>query len=113
MSGSPQVLRVEITVDSREGADRLAASMVERRLAACAQVGGPITSHYRWEGENQRDEEWMIVAKTAADRLDDLVGHVVAEHPYDVPEVVAVPVAGGNPAYLEWVCDETRRDTGE
>ncbi|GAB3742084.1 divalent-cation tolerance protein CutA [Nocardiopsis nanhaiensis] len=103
-----ETVRVETTVDSREGAEEVAASVIGSRLAACAQVSGPITSFYRWEGETQSDEEWMVVIKTAADRLDDLVSHVVEVHPYDVPEVVAVPVAGGNPGYLDWVRDETR-----
>ncbi|USY20490.1 divalent-cation tolerance protein CutA [Nocardiopsis exhalans] len=102
------VVRVETTVDSREGAESVAGSVVEHRLAACAQVGGPIRSFYRWEGETQADEEWTVVIKTAADRLDDLVAHLVRTHPYDVPEIVAVPVTGGNPAYLAWVRDETR-----
>lgn len=102
------VVRVETTVDSREGAEGVAGSVVEHRLAACAQVGGPIRSFYRWEGATQADEEWTVVIKTAADRLDDLVAHLNQTHPYDVPEIVAVPVTGGNPAYLAWVRDETR-----
>nr|WP_026119372.1 divalent-cation tolerance protein CutA [Nocardiopsis ganjiahuensis] len=101
-------VRVETTVDSREGAEEVARSVVGHRLAACAQVGGPITSFYRWEGSVQSDEEWTVVLKTAADRVDDLVAHLVETHPYDVPEIVAVPVTGGNPAYLTWVRDETR-----
>jgi periplasmic divalent cation tolerance protein len=111
MPQSGDTVRVETTVDSREGAERLARSVVEHRLAACAQVGGPITSFYRWEGRVQADEEWTVVVKTAADRLDELTAHIGEVHPYDVPEVVAVPVTGGNPAYLEWVRDETRGGT--
>ncbi|MDT0326805.1 divalent-cation tolerance protein CutA [Nocardiopsis lambiniae] len=107
-TSTPGIVRVEVTVDTRDGADRLAESVVGHRLAACAQVGGPITSHYRWEGEVRRDEEWTVVLKTAEDRLDDLTARIVREHPYDVPEVVAVPVVGGNPSYLAWVRDETR-----
>jgi periplasmic divalent cation tolerance protein len=102
-----ETVRVETTVDTRDGAERLARSVVDHRLAACAQVGGPVTSFYRWEGEVRSDEEWTVVAKTSADRLDDLTAHIVGAHPYDVPEVVAVPVAGGNPSYLAWVRDET------
>ncbi|MCK9871627.1 divalent-cation tolerance protein CutA [Nocardiopsis dassonvillei] len=111
MPQSGDTVRVETTVDSRDGAERLARSVVEHRLAACAQVSGPITSFYRWEGRIQADEEWTVVVKTAADRLDELTAHLGEVHPYDVPEVVAVPVTGGNPAYLEWVRDETRRGT--
>ncbi|MFV2198179.1 divalent-cation tolerance protein CutA [Nocardiopsis sp. LOL_012] len=108
MPGTGDTVRVETTVDSREGAQRLARSVIEHGLAACAQVGGPITSFYRWEGAVQADEEWTVVAKTAADRLADLTAHLLEAHPYDVPEIVAVPVVGGNPAYLDWVRDETR-----
>ncbi|MEV2278228.1 divalent-cation tolerance protein CutA [Nocardiopsis sp. NPDC049922] len=106
--GPEGTVRVETTVDGREGAERVARSLIEHRLAACAQVSGPITSFYRWEGEVHADEEWLVVAKTSADRVDALTAHVVEIHPYDVPEVVAVPVTGGNAAYLEWVADETR-----
>jgi periplasmic divalent cation tolerance protein len=100
-------VRVETTVDDREAAERLAGSVIERRLAACAQVGGPIRSFYRWEGAVQADEEWTVVIKTTAARLPDLTAHLVEIHPYDVPEIVAVPVTGGNPAYLDWVREET------
>ncbi|HEY3685528.1 MAG TPA: divalent-cation tolerance protein CutA [Streptosporangiaceae bacterium] len=103
-------VRVEVTAGSRAGAASLAESVVAARLAACAQVSGPITSSYRWEGAVRTDEEWLLVCKTAADRLDDLVAHVRAAHPYDVPEIVAVPVAGGNPDYLAWVTAETRTE---
>jgi len=103
-----ETVRVETTVGSRDGAERLARSVVEHRLGACAQVGGPITSHYRWEDAVHDDEEWTVVVKTAADRLDALTAHLLDLHPYDVPEIVAVPVTGGNPAYLAWVREQTR-----
>lgn len=101
-------LRVETTIDSADGAATLAGSVVEARLAACAQVAGPITSTYRWEGSITSDQEWLVVMKTAADRLDDLVEHLVSTHPYDVPEIVATPVVGGNADYLDWLTTETR-----
>ncbi|OLT28604.1 divalent cation transporter [Nocardiopsis sp. CNR-923] len=108
MPGPEGTVRVETTVDGRERAERVARSLIEHRLAACTQVSGPITSFYRWEGEAHVDEEWLVVATTSADRVDALVAHVARIHPYDVPEVVAVPVIGGNTAYLEWVVEETR-----
>lgn len=101
-------VRVETTIDDRDVAERLAASMVEARLVACAQLVGPIRSTYWWDGAATTDEEWLIVMKTAADRLDDLVAHLRDAHPYDVPEIVAVPVVGGNPDYLAWLTAETR-----
>ncbi|MBB6174628.1 periplasmic divalent cation tolerance protein [Nocardiopsis mwathae] len=106
----PVPVRVEVTTDDRAAAAELARSSVERGLVACAQVGGPITSHYRWQGEVCADEEWTVVLKTSADRLDELTAHLVAAHSYDVPEIVAVRIEGGNPDYLEWVVAETRPD---
>lgn len=101
-------VRVETTVDTEEGARRVARALIEHQVAACAQVSGPITSFYRWEGEVQNDPEWIVVIKTTADRLETLTARILDVHPYDVPEIVAVPVVGGNPAYLDWVREETR-----
>lgn len=101
-------VRVETTVDTEEGAQSVARAVIEHQVAACAQVSGPITSFYRWEGEVQNDPEWIVVIKTTADRLETLTARILDVHPYDVPEIVAVPVVGGNPAYLDWVQEETR-----
>ncbi|MQA05681.1 MAG: divalent cation tolerance protein CutA [Streptosporangiales bacterium] len=101
-------VRVETTIDSERGAAELAEAVVNARLVACAQLVGPIRSTYWWEGAATTDEEWLLVLKTAADRLDDLVAHLSDVHPYEVPEIVAVPVVGGHPGYLQWVTAETR-----
>jgi periplasmic divalent cation tolerance protein len=94
---------VTTTVDARPVADSLAHAAVAARLAACAQVGGPITSTYWWQGEIETSSEWVVHLKTTTDRLDALIAHLRAGHPYDVPEIVAVPVTAGNPDYLSWV----------
>lgn len=99
---------VTSTTDSEEAARSLAAGAVEAKLGACAQVVGPITSVYRWEGAVRTDREWRVEIKTAADRVRPLVEHLKAVHAYDVPEVIVTPITGGNPDYLSWVVDETR-----
>ena len=107
------------TTDTAEEAERLARGLVAARLAACVQIVGPIRSVFRWESPDddgagrpvQVEQEWQLVVKTAADRVDDLTRHLVAAHSYDVPEVVAVPVTGGHGPYLQWVVEETRRPT--
>lgn len=99
-------LTVLSTTDSSEAAEALAASAVNARVAACAQIVGPITSVYWWEGKVQRDQEWQVIFKTTADRYPDLEAHIKAEHTYDVPEVIAGPIVAGNPAYLTWVSEE-------
>ncbi|MEU6973308.1 divalent-cation tolerance protein CutA [Kitasatospora aureofaciens] len=97
---------VTTTHESEEQARDLAAAVVRERLAACAQVY-PVRSVYWWEGEVQDAEEWRIDLKTRAELADRLAGFVVARHPYETPEVIAVPVVSGSPGYLRWVAGET------
>jgi periplasmic divalent cation tolerance protein len=104
----PEHVIVISTIDSEDAARSLAAGVVEANLGACAQVVGPITSVYRWEGAVHSDTEWRIEIKTAADRVAALVEHLKAEHSYDTPEIVATPITGGSAEYLSWVVDETR-----
>lgn len=96
------------TTDSQDAADALARSAVEARVAACAQVVGPIKSTYWWEGKVETAEEWYVVFKTTAERYPALEAHIHEHHSYDVPEIVLMPIVAGNPAYLEWVTTETR-----
>jgi periplasmic divalent cation tolerance protein len=105
-----QTVIVTTTTASAEAAQALAADAVDAQLGACAQVAGPVTSVYRWEGAMQTEQEWRVEIKTAADRVDALVAHIVANHDYDVPEVVATPVVAGSADYLSWVVNETRGD---
>jgi periplasmic divalent cation tolerance protein len=100
--------QVTTTVDSREAADRLAGLLVDERLAACAQVTGPITSTYWWQGRVERATEWACLLKTTVARLPALEARIRAEHPYQVPEIVAVPIVAGDPAYLAWIEDGVR-----
>ncbi|QFU94686.1 divalent-cation tolerance protein CutA [Amycolatopsis sp. YIM 10] len=103
---------VASTTDSEERAGALAAGAIDARLAACAQVVGPITSVYRWEGAVQTDPEWRVEFKTAADRVPALTEHIKANHTYDVPEIIATPINGGSAEYLAWLIDETRENAG-
>src|SRR5215469_10282362 len=102
-----ECLQVVTTTDSQEEADRLARSAVERRLAACAQVAGPVTSTYWWEEAVQTATEWQCVLKTTAARFDELRAHLEREHSYDTPEIVATPIVAGAAAYLDWIRHET------
>jgi periplasmic divalent cation tolerance protein len=100
-------LQVVTTTDSRDEADRLARSAVEGRLAACAQVVGPVTSTYWWEGAVQTATEWQCVLKTTAGRFDELRSHLERQHSYETPEIVATPIVAGGAAYLDWIRQET------
>ena len=100
-------VQVTVTAPSAEEAGRLATMAVERRLAACAQVSGPVTSTYRWEGKVSTSTEWVCVYKTVARRLPELTAAVRSAHSYDVPEILVSPLVGGDPDYLAWVDAET------
>jgi periplasmic divalent cation tolerance protein len=99
---------VSSTTDSEDAARTLAAGVVEAKLGACAQIVGPITSVYRWEGAVQTDQEWRVEIKTAADRVTALADYIKANHTYDVPEIIATPIEGGSAEYLAWLVSETR-----
>ena len=95
--------QVTTTLPDQAAAERLAAVLVEERLAACAQVLGPVSSTYRWRGTVERATEWYCHLKTTAARLPAVQGRIGELHPYDVPEIVAVPILDGNPDYLRWI----------
>lgn len=99
-------LVVLITAGSQDEADRLADALVAEKLAACVNLVPGITSVYRWEGKVQRDQEWLLVAKSHRDTLDQLVTRVQVLHSYDLPEVIALPLVGGSQAYLSWIDGE-------
>jgi periplasmic divalent cation tolerance protein len=95
------------TVAAGLPADVLAQSLVEERLAACVNILPPMTSVYRWRGRIERDAEQQLVIKTTSDRLAVLRVRLAALHPYELPELIVLPVMDGSPAYLDWVRSET------
>lgn len=95
------------TTDSADKAEALARGAVEARLAACAQIAGPVTSVYRWQGAIETDEEWQVLFKTTEARYAALEAHLLAAHDYDTPEIIATPVVHASPAYLAWIATET------
>jgi periplasmic divalent cation tolerance protein len=100
---SASVSLVLTTLGADADAVALARTLVEERLAACVNVLPPMTSVYRWKGTVEQDREQQIVIKTTADRLTALEARLRALHPYEVPEFLVIPVAGGSAAYLQWV----------
>jgi periplasmic divalent cation tolerance protein len=101
-------LLVISNLPDRASADRLAQALVERRLAACVNVLAPCRSVYRWQGALESAEEHPLLIKTTADRYSALEEAIRGLHPYELPEIVAVPLTAGLPEYLDWVAAETR-----
>ncbi len=106
------VIQVITTTASREEAERIARALVEGRLAACVQVVGPITSTYRWQGAIESSQEWRCEAKTRAELYGDVANAIRRLHSYQVPEILAVPVAAGSADYLAWLDREVKRPGG-
>lgn len=104
-----EFIQVITTVDSEEEAQNIAGAVVDERLAACAQVLGPISSTYHWNGVIENAEEWLILIKSRRDLFEELSGLIQQVHPYDVPEILAVPVVAGASSYLDWMNGNLKR----
>ena len=110
MSLMPQVLLVLTNVPNEEVAEQLARQIVERRLAACVNILPAIRSVYRWEEQVEETQEVAIHIKTIAARYAELEATIKEMHPYAVPEIIAVPITDGLPAYLDWITRETSKE---
>lgn len=95
------------TIDDESQARRLAARLVEERLAACVNIVPKVTSVYKWKGKLEEASELLLVIKTRSELADGLTARLAELHPYDVPECIALEVASGHPPYLDWVVGET------
>ena len=103
----PEIVLVTTTVDSKEQAARIAHTIVRERLAACAQLQGPIESRYWWNDEIANSVEWYCHFKAPKALAERLRERVVQLHSYEVPEVIVIPVVDGHHPYLQWVAAET------
>ncbi|XP_010272940.1 PREDICTED: protein CutA 1, chloroplastic-like isoform X1 [Nelumbo nucifera] len=99
---------VYVTVPNREAGRKLAESIIKEKLAACVNIVPGIESLYRWQGEIHQDSEELLIIKTREPLLEALTEHVRANHEYEVPEVIALPIKGGSLKYLEWLKNSTR-----
>jgi periplasmic divalent cation tolerance protein len=102
-------IQVLTTVADEKKANEVASAVLENRVAACVQVLGPISSFYWWKGKIEQAKEWVCLAKAKAEDYEKLQAVIKSVHPYEVPEILAMPVSFGNPAYLKWVRNETSR----
>ncbi len=97
------LLLILCTVPDRESALKLSSSLVEQNLAACVNLTSPVTSVYKWQGKLEQTEEIVLLIKTTQQRYQQVEAALRAQHPYELPEIVAVPVEQGLDDYLDWV----------
>ena len=103
-----RTLLVFTNLPDRAAAERLAGALIEKRVAACVNILAPCRSFYRWKDAVQHDEEHPLLIKTTDERYAELEAAIRAAHPYELPEIIALPIERGLPAYLAWVEAETK-----
>jgi periplasmic divalent cation tolerance protein len=98
-----EYIQVLTTAGSEQEAEKIGAALLEQRLAACVQTIGPIVSRYRWRGKLEQGREWQCLAKTEATLYEQVEAAIRAEHSYEEPEILALPVLAGSKGYLDWI----------
>jgi len=103
-----EYVHVLSTTQKKEDAARIAKALVDRRLAGCVQVMGPLESTYRWRGKVERAREWLLLIKSTKKAYPRLEKAIKEMHPYETPEILALPVVKGSKEYLRWLSGEVR-----
>ncbi|MBO3798727.1 MAG: divalent-cation tolerance protein CutA [Thermoproteota archaeon] len=102
-------IQVLTTTGGREEAVKIARILLERRLAGCVQVLGPVSSLYWWKGKIEEAEEWLCVIKSREDLYEELEKTIRENHSYEVPEIITMPIVSGSRSYLEWMSMELKK----
>jgi len=100
-----------MTFPSRAEAERVVQHLLEQRLVACANLVDAVMSHFWWQGKRDQAEEVLVMAKTSAEKYADVEKAVAHMHSYAVPEIIALPIIAGLPAYLEWIRDSVSTES--
>jgi len=106
-------LQISTTTSSRESAEQIAQTLIEKRLAACVQIIAPVQSIYRWKGNIETAQEWLCLIKTTSDLFQHVLKAIRLIHPYETPEIIATPIVDGNPDYLRWIGEIVSSDISE
>lgn len=103
-----EYIQVFTATEKREDAERIAKALVERRLAGCIQIVGPIVSTYWWKGKVETGEEWLCLIKSTRGLYEELERAIMEMHPYETPEIIAIPIVAGSRDYFEWLGNELK-----
>ena len=101
------IIQIVTTVGDEEGAEKIGRHLVEKRLAACAQIAGPIKSIYRWKGKIEEAEEWQCIIKSRKSYYGKIEEEIKRLHSYELPEIVALNIDLALPDYADWIVKET------
>ena len=101
-------MMIYVTAKNAEEAEKIGSALVEERLVACVNIISPVRSIYRWKGAIERDTEAVLIAKTKETLVGAVIARIKALHSYEAPCIEAIPIVKGNPAYLQWIGDETK-----
>ena len=104
-------IQVTTTTETKEQAQTIAQNLVEAKLAACVQIIGPIDSIYRWKDKVENAQEWLCLIKTQDHLYNKVAAAIKNHHPYEIPEIIAVPIVKGSKEYLQWISEETENKT--
>ena len=103
-----EIIQVVTTANDRSIIEKIGRDLVEKRLVACAQILGPIQSIYRWKGTVENAPEWLLLMKSKASLYPVIEGEIRQQHPYELPEIIAINIDKGLAGYLDWVASETK-----
>jgi len=101
-------VQVLTTCETKDQAEKIAEDLVDRKMAGCVQIVGPITSIYRWKGQIEKAEEWLCLIKTKAELFLDVEKIIIQNHTYETPEIISTPITAGNKEYFQWLKNEVR-----
>ena len=101
-----EYIQVLTTVEFKSDAEKIAKNLVEKRLAACVQILGPLTSYFHWQGKLDTASEYLCLIKSRDDLFTELETEIISQHPYEVPEILAMPITKGTENYLNWLASE-------
>lgn len=105
-------MQVITTVSKKTDAEKIAKYLIDKRLGACAQIAGPLKSIYRWKGKIETAKEFVCVIKTRKSLYKKVEKQIKKLHPYEVPEIIAIPITESSKDYLEWLSDNTIKNHG-
>lgn len=104
-----EYIQIFTTTEKREDVERIAQTLVQKRLAGCVQIVGTVSSTYRWKSRIETTEEWLCLIKSEKDLYNELEKTIKEIHPYETPEITAVPIVAGSKEYLGWLHQELKR----